>query len=213
MKKTLCLLFALVWAMAAFSQTGAEIIDRMNERINSRSGDGISLVVDVKIPVLGAVATKTAVLGEKRRLDVKMKEHNVITFSEKDTIWIYTEETNSIIISNDSVMAQAKSSNQGGMDVDMFGDLTEGYDITIKSQNLVKWELACKRKRSNKDDDAPKNITLEVRKETYEPISMSTKMMGINCTMHDFKFGISEKEVTFNEADFPGVTIVDNRQP
>jgi len=206
-------LFALVWAMAAFSQTGAEIIDRMNERINSRSGDGISLVVDVKIPVLGAVATKTAVLGEKRRLDVKMKEHNVITFSEKDTIWIYTEETNSIIISNDSVMAQAKSSNQGGMDVDMFGDLTEGYDITIKSQNLVKWELACKRKRSNKDDDAPKNITLEVRKETYEPISMSTKMMGINCTMHDFKFGISEKEVTFNEADFPGVTIVDNRQP
>ena len=206
-------MFALVWAMAAFSQTGAEIIDRMNERINSRAGDGISLIVDVKVPVLGAVATKTAVLGEKRRLDVKMKEHNVITFSEKGTIWIYTEETNSIIISNDSVMAQAKSSNQGGMDVDMFGDLTEGYDITIKSQNLVKWELACKRKRSNKDDDAPKNITLEVRKETYEPISMSTKMMGINCTMHDFKFGITEKEVTFNEADFPGVTIVDNRQP
>lgn len=206
-------MFALVWAMAAFAQTGTEIIDRMNERINSRSGDGISLVVDVKIPVLGAVATKTAVLGEKRRLDVKMKEHNVITFSEKDTIWIYTEETNSIIISNDSVMAQSKSSNQGGMSVDMFGDLTEGYDITIKSENLVKWELACKRKRSNKDDDAPKNITLEVRKETYEPISMSAKMMGINCTMHDFKFGISEKEVTFNEADFPGVTIVDNRQP
>ena len=212
MKKTLCLLFALVWAMAAFSQTGAEIIDRMNERINSRAGDGISLIVDVKVPVLGAIATKTAVLGEKRRLDVKMKEHNVITFSEKDTIWIYTEETNSIIISNDSVMAQSKSSNQGGMNVDMFGDLTEGYDITIKSQNLVKWELACKRKKSNKDDDSPKNMTLEVRKETYEPISMSTKMMGINCTMHDFKFGISEKEVTFNEADFPGVTIVDQRK-
>ena len=110
-------------------------------------------------------------------------------------------------------MAQSKSSNQGGMNVDIFGDLTEGYDITIKSQNLVKWELACKRKKSNKDDDSPKNMTLEVRKETYEPISMSTKMMGINCTMHDFKFGISEKEVTFNEADFPGVTIVDNRQP
>lgn len=205
-------MFALVWAMAAFSQTGAEIIDRMNERINSRAGDGISLIVDVKVPVLGAIATKTAVLGEKRRLDVKMKEHNVITFSEKDTIWIYTEETNSIIISNDSVMAQSKSSNQGGMNVDIFGDLTEGYDITIKSQNLVKWELACKRKRSNKDDDSPKNMTLEVRKETYEPISMSTKMMGINCTMHDFKFGISEKEVTFNEADFPGVTIVDQRK-
>ena len=206
-------MFALVWAMAAFSQTGAEIIDRMNERINSRAGDGISIIVDVKVPVLGPIVTKTAVLGEKRRLDVKMKEHNVITFSEKDTIWIYTEETNSIIISNDSVMAQSKSSNQGGMNVDIFGDLTEGYDITIKSQNLVKWELASKRKKSNKDDDSPKNMTLEVRKETYEPISMSTKMMGINCTMHDFKFGISEKEVTFNEADFPGVTIVDNRQP
>ena len=206
-------MFALVWAMAAFSQTGAEIIDRMNERINSRAGDGISIIVDVKVPVLGAIATKTAVLGEKRLIDLKMKEHHVITFSEKDTSWIYTAETNSVIITNDTLMAKASSSNQGGMNVDIFGDLTEGYDITVKSQNLVKWELACKRKRSNKDDDAPKNITLEVRKDTYEPISMSTKMMGINCTMHDFKFGISEKEVTFNEADFPGVTIVDNRQP
>ena len=99
-----------------------------------------------------------------------------------------------------------------GMDVSMFDDITEGYDISVKSQNAVKWELVCKKKRSNKDDDAPKTINLEVRKGTFEPISMSTKMMGINCTMHHFIFGVTENKVTFNPDDFPGVNIVDQRQ-
>ena len=98
------------------------------------------------------------------------------------------------------------------MDVDMFGDIAGGYDVTIKSENLVTWELLCKKKKSNDDDDSPKKITLEVRKDSYDPISMSTKMMGITMTMSNFKFSVTEKDVTFNEADFPGVNITDQRK-
>ncbi|MBO4724097.1 MAG: hypothetical protein J5596_02105 [Bacteroidaceae bacterium] len=213
MKKILCFAVALVCVTVTFAQTGAEIVNRMNERISAHESDGVSLYVDVKVPVVGTIVTKTAMRGDKRRIEMHMKDHDVITFNDKDTTWLYSVEANSVIITVDSIMAKVNSANQGqtGLEMGMFGDIPQGYDISIKSENLVKWELACKKKKGNKDSDYPKHITIEVRKETYQPISLSTKMMGITCVMRDFTFGIPDKYVTFNEADFPGVTVVDNR--
>ena len=98
------------------------------------------------------------------------------------------------------------------MDIGLFDDVADGYDISIKSENLVKWELACKKKRSNPDKDAPKNITIEVRKETYHPLSFSSKMMGLTFTMRDFTFGVTEDQVTFNPDNYPGIKITDKRE-
>ena len=210
MKRLLCFAIAFLSATMSFAQTGAEIVNRMNERINARRSEGISVIVEVKIPIVGTVSTKTSALGDRKRVDVRMKERDVITFSLQDTTWIYTVQDNSVLITTDTIMSKVNSSNQEG-NIDMFGDIVEVYDITIKSQNLVKWELVCKRKKGNKDDDYPKNITLEVRKDTYEFISMTTKMMGISMVMRDLKFGLTQKDVTFNQANYPGVKVTDQR--
>ena len=211
MKRILCFAIAFVCVTLTFAQTGLEIVNNMNRMMSDRKSEGLCVTIDVKIPIVGTVVTRTYSNGSKTRLEIESSKINLITFMEDSTQWSYNAENNVVIITN--LKIGGSPSETQGMDVSMFDDITEGYDISVKSQNAVKWELVCKKKRSNKDDDAPKTINLEVRKGTFEPISMSTKMMGINCTMHDFKFGISEKEVTFNEADFPGVTIVDNRQP
>ena len=210
MKRILCFAIAFLSATMTFAQTGAEIVNRMNERINARRSEGISVIAEVKIPIVGTVLTKTSALGDRRRVDVRMKERDVITFSQQDTTWIYTVQDNSVLITTDTIMSKVNSSNPEG-NIDMFGDIVEVYNITIKSQNLVKWELVCKRKKGNKDDDYPKNITLEVRKDTYELISMTTKMMGISMVMRDLKFGLTQKDVTFNQANSPGVTVTDQR--
>ena len=212
MKRILCFAIAFLWATLTFAQTGLEIVNRMNERINARKATGISLNVDVKVPIVGVITTKTTVLGDRRCIRMNVKGQDIINYNDGETNWLYMAEANSVIISNDT-LTQAIQANrgQGSMDMDIFGDITEGYDISIKSENLVKWELLCKRKKSKDDDDSPKKITIEVRKESYDPISLTTKIMGITCTMNDFKFGVTEKDVTFNESDFPGVKIVDNR--
>ena len=210
MKKTLCLYFALVWAVSAFAQTGQEIVERMNQRFSERKADGICLSVDVKIPILGTVTTKTYAYGNKRRMDVETSDINTITFIDDTLQWTYIPGTSEVALTNIKV-GNTNTSNEPGMDEGMFDDIPGNYDITIKSQNSVKWELQCKRKKAIKDDDLPKAVTLEVRKDTYEPISMSTKVMGINCTMHHFIFGIPESKVTFNLDDYPGVTINDQR--
>ena len=213
MKRLLCFAIAFLSATMSFAQTGLEIVNRMNERIISRRDQGLCVNADVKVPVVGLITSRTWVLGDKRRVDVNMKGHDIITFNDGKTNWLYTEESNSVIITNDTIVAKVAQAqkSKGSMDMDMFGDISGGYDVTIKSENLVKWELLCKKKKSNNDDDSPKKITLEVRKDSYDPISMSTKMMGITMTMSNFKFGITEKDVTFNESDFPGATIVDQR--
>ena len=45
----------------------------------------------------------------------------------------------------------------------------------------------------------------------YYPVSLSAKISGITMTMRDISFGVTEKQVTFNAADFPGIAIVDKR--
>lgn len=211
MKKTLCLFCALVWAMTAFAQTGLEIVNSMNQMMTDRKAEGIGVSADVKIPIVGAVVTRTYSLGKKTRIEVVSSKINTITFMEDTTQWTYLPDNNEAVITNISV-GKANASDSQGMSVGMFDDIPEVYDISIKSQDAVKWELLCKRKKSNKDDDYPKNITLEVRKGSYEPISMNAKMMGINFTMHHFIFGVSESKVTFNPDDYPGVKVTDQRK-
>ena len=211
MKRILCFAFALVCTTAICAQTGLEIMNRMNQRLLDRKSEGIGVSVDVKIPILGTVTTKTYSLGKKRRLEVESSKINTITFIDDTLQWTYIPGSTEVALTNIST-GRDNGSNGPGMDTGMFDDIPEGYDITIKSENSVKWELLCKKKKSNKDDDYPKNITIEVRKGTYEPISMNTKMMGINCSMHHFIYGVSENMVTFNPNNYPGVKISDQRK-
>lgn len=211
MKRILCFAIALLSAAISFAQTGVEIVNRMNQRLSDRKANGIAVSVDVKIPIVGTITTKTYSLGKKTRLDVESSKINTITFIDDTLQWTYVPGSSEVLLTNLPI-GNANASANPGMDVGMFNDIPDGYDISIKSQNSVKWELVCKRKKSNKDDDSPKTISLEVRKETYEPISMSTKIMGINCTMHHFIFGVSEDYVTFNPDNYPGINISDQRK-
>ena len=210
MRKILCTLIAFVWVTSSLAQTGLEILNRMNERINSHDADGVSMFIDIKIPVLGTVTTKTLHLGDKTRMEIDVSGEKIITFLEDTIQWVYIPSKNEA-----SKLGSTQKSNNpaadSGMNIGLFNDVAEGYDISIKSENLVKWELACKKKRSHPDKDAPKNITIEVRKETYNPLSFSSKIMGLTFTMRDFTFGVSEDQVVFNPDNFPGVRIVEQQ--
>ena len=210
MRKILCAFLALVWASATFAQTGPEIVNRMNEMLASHESDGNIFYIDIKMPIVGSISTKAMSLGDKARMEFEVSEIKVITYMDQTTQWMYNPGNNEVIITG----ATAKSNNpavDSAMDMGMFDDIADGYDISIKSENLVKWELACKKKKKNPDKDAPKNITIEVRKETYQPLSFSTKIMGVTLTMRDFSFGVTEDQVTFNPVDYPGLKITDKR--
>lgn len=208
MKRLLCFAIAFLSATVTFAQTGLEIVTRMNQRMSDRQSEGMCMSADVKIPVMGTVTTKTYAYGNKRRMDVESSKINTITFIDDTLQWTYVKGSTEVVLTNLNI---GKRSDNPGTDTGMFDDIPDAYDITIKSQNAVKWELQCKRKKNIDDDDYPKHLTLEVRKETFEPISMNFKVMGISMSMHHIIFGIPESKVTFNPDDFPGVTVIDQR--
>ena len=211
MKRILCFAIAFFGATVTFAQTGLEIVNRMNQRLSDRNPEGVCVSADVKIPVMGTVTTRTYSRGNKRRMEVESEKINTITFIDDTLQWTYVKGSTEVVLTNLHI-GKSNGADSPGMNTGMFDDIPDVYDITIKSQNSVKWELQCRRKKGNKDDDYPKHLTLEVRKDTYEPISLNTKIMGISMTMHHFIFGIPESKVTFNPDDFPGVTVVDQRK-
>ena len=205
MKKLLSILFFVAMAAVAVAQTPQEIISRMETEMEKHEKEGIVMTVDAKISILGTVTTKTYSLGDKMRSEGKMMGIEIITWTDGNTEWSYNSKTNEVEISR-----QEESSETEG-DAEMFNDITDGYDVTIDKETDKAWYLLCKKSKSNKDKDDPKKIELAIAKKTYMPISLKTKMSGVTITMRDISFGVTEKQVTFDAKNYPGVKIVDKR--
>ena len=207
MKKMLVFCLSLAFlSFSAWSQTPEEILERMGEVFDAHEPEGLVMTMDTKIPILGTMSVKTYSLGEKTRMETTMMGITAIMWSDGQTKWDYDSKKNEVTISYDSDTAGKEDS-----DAEMFDEISDGYDLSIKKETADVWYIQCKKSRSNKDKDAPKNVEVVVAKETFYPVSLKTSMSGVSVTIRDISFGVSEKTVTFDLADYPGVTVVDKR--
>ena len=204
MKKLFGIMVFIVFATVAVAQTPQEIISRMEAEMEKHEKDGVSMIVDVKIPILGTMTTHTYTLGDKMCFKVSMLGTEVISWVDGDTEWTYNSKDNEIEI------RKSEGTGEEG-DMSMFIGITEGYDVSIDKETTQAWYLLCKKSKSNPDKDAPKKIDLVVAKRTYFPISLKTKVSNMTMTMRDISYGVTEKQVTFNPKDYPNATIMDKR--
>ena len=208
MKRILALLTACVLAVAAYAQTAEEIMAKMEEVMNQIGEDsGLRMTMDIKIPILGTMSTKAWSLGDKMRLEAEMVGKKIITWQDGKTEWTYNVSENTITIENQD---QSKKSDEKE-NMEMFQNATEGYDVSIGKENATSWTIKCKKSRTNTNKDDPKNMEIVVAKGTYYPVSLSAKVDLVTVTMRDLGFNVTEKDVTFNKADYPGATIIDKR--
>ena len=205
LKRLFSIICFLGMAGVLVAQTPKEILSRMDAEMDKHDKEGLIMTVDAKVPILGTMTTKTYTLGDKARVEANMMGVDVITWTDGKTSWTYNSKKNEVEISK-----QEGSSESEG-DAEMFNGITQGYDVTIDKETAKTWELICKKSKSNKDKDTPKKMELVVAKGTFMPISLKTKISGIGITMRNISFGVTEKQVTFNANDYPGVTIVDKR--
>ena len=208
MKKIIVFAIALFAAVAAMAQTPEEIVSRMETAMSNHKDDGISMVIDIKIPILGSMVSTSYTLGDKTRVEADMAGVAIITWADGKTLWTYNAKDNEIEIKD---WSPTEKSNSDG-DVSMFENITDGYKLTIRDEKNDAWYLVCSKLKSNPDKDAPKTIDLVVAKDTYYPVSLSTKTSGITLTMRDVSFGVDPALVTFNQADYPTAKITDKRK-
>lgn len=207
MKKTILTILAALTAAMAFGQTPEEVITRMGEEMDKHEKEGLSMVVDVKVPIVGTLSTKMYALGDKARMEAAVAGIDIITWVDKENQWEYNTKTQEVIIRKLDPKTTAGSTDN----MEMFDDIADGYDVSIASETPQAWTIRCKKQKTNKDKDAPKTIDLVVAKGTYLPISLSTSMMGVSIKMHSLALGVTDSQVTFNAAEFPDATIDDRR--
>lgn len=209
MKRLLAIISFIALATTAMAQTAEEIVSRMNAEISKHNeSEGFAITMDMKIILVGTISSRSYVLGDKMRLEANKDGKDFVTWSDGKTEWSYDSETNEIEITN----AKPKEKSDKDSNTKMFKDVTEGYDVRIDKETATEWHIRCKRSKSNPDKDAPKRMDLVVAKGTYWPVSLTTSVTAASVTMRDISFGVTESQVTFNEKDYPGVTIVDKRQ-
>ncbi len=208
MKRISTLILFLSLAVTAFAQTAEEIVARMDEVMEKyESSEGIAMTMDMKIPLLGTFSSSVKSYGDKLRMEMDVKGEHMITYVDGDTEWDYNVKEKVIKIKK----RDASKKSQEEENMKMFQSATEGYDVSISKETDKAWYLRCKKSRTNTNKDDPKNMDLVVAKDSYLPISLSTKMYGITITMRDLGFDVTDQDVTFREADYPGVQIVDER--
>lgn len=205
MKRTVTFLAALVFSFCAFAQTPEEIVSRMETVMGGHNeADGLTMVMDMKIPILGTMSSKTYVLGEKMKMIATVRNEQVVTWYDGEVSRTYVPKTNEITVST----KKSKKVEDAGSEMEMFSGVTAGYDVSIKKETDQAWYLLCKKSKTNKEKDDPKTMELVVAKGTYMPLSISAKMSGVTMTIRDVGYEVTEADVTFNPADYPDAKIV-----
>lgn len=209
MKRFFALLTACILAVAAYAQTAEEIVAKMEAVLEqARESDGFRMTMDIKIPILGTMSSNAWSLGEKMRLEASMMGKKLVTWQDGQTEWTYDANENTITIENQD---QSKKSEEKE-NMELFQGATEGYDVSISKETATTWTIKCKKSRSNTNKDDPKNMEIVVAKDTYYPVSLSTKVDMVTVTIRNLQFNVSEKDVTFNQADYPSATLIDKRK-
>ena len=194
----------LAFVAAAWAQTPEEILQKMDKAMEPAETQGLSMAMDMKIPIIGTTTTMLYMLGDKARSETKVLKHLIITFS--DGVAEYEYDT----VKNELVIKDAAPSDEGS-EAELLSDITDGYDLILKKETADAWHLQCKKSKTNNNKDDPSKMDLVVSKATNLPVSLSTKVSGVRVTLRDVKIGIDPKLVTFDMADYPDATIVDKR--
>ena len=204
----ICFVVAMIAPANLLAQTPEEVVERMRAELNKSDSLGMSFDFVMSIPILGEFRSTNYVLGDKLKMIMNEAGKRTINWSDGITEWAYDSETNEVRITN----AKPKEDNEKSGNLGLAKGATEGYDLSFEKKTDDKvWYILCKKNRSNKDKDDPKKMNIAVSKADYSCVYLKTKTHSIGISMENFKVGVTEKQVTFNPADFPGAKIIDER--
>ncbi len=202
------LLLALSALAAAWAQTPEEILTRMDQETSRFDAEGFVMVMEIKIPILGTMATTTYTRGDKYKMYMESGGSSVTSWSNGVTDWTYDSSKNELTIEN----AKVGQPTEADSNAKMLDSITDGYDVRLKKETDDTWVFRCTKSKDNKKKDDPKNIDLVISKTSYLPVSVKTGQSGVTVTLRDFAIGVTENDVTFDPEKYANAKVIDKRQ-
>ena len=198
----------VIGAVSLGAQTASEIVGRMSEEMSKSDAQGSAMTFAVKIPMVGEVSSYVMSLGDKTKMEMSGKDKDVVVWLDADTKWEYDLSAGEVVITAKEA-SSSDSSRQS--DISRFENISEGYKLLLNKEDDEAWYITCRKKSSNKNKDDFKKMKVVVAKDTYLPLELSGGNCLFKISITDFALGVSDAEVTFRAADYPGVKITDNR--
>jgi hypothetical protein len=236
MKKILCTVLSLVCAATAFSQSAREIMKQMLQYVESHEAEGICLTQtdsitkvhtgrkvfrDVQVYDDTVVYSwiETSVSTEKFYYNGK-KHRRESDYStefdnyENDREWLYFADINEVWykyrdLPNPPTMWLYLS---GIYDVN-----PKAYRFKLVSETDDTWVISAKQKIITRHYAPTERMLYIVSKDDYRPINVKVyENYSIGKIKYykvydkkDFRFGVTDDELTFHIEDYPGVTVLD----
>ena len=208
MKKVfLFLLASLRAATALLAQTPEEIIARMDRETDRFEAEGFSMVMEIKVSLLGSIATTVYSHGDKYKMTMVKDGTQFINWSDGMTSWEYDSGKNTITIEN----AKPGETSDAEDNAKMLDSVTKGYDVKLRKETAKTWEFRCTKSKDNTVKDDPKTMDLVVAKDTYLPVSLKAGKGIVSVILRDFAVGVADKDVTFDASQYPQAQIIDKR--
>ena len=120
MKKLFSVIVSLVFALSVWAQSAEAILAKMEEAINQHEKEGVAMVVETKVPVVGTVRMKSLMLGDKVRMETKILGHQIIIWDDGETEYTLDAKKKEL----DIVKSSGVSAQDSG-DMGMFSGITE----------------------------------------------------------------------------------------
>lgn len=194
---------ALMSVMTLHAQTTDEIISRMEAEYEAHQSEGVIMTMDIKVALLVDVSTRIMSLGDKYCATIA--DGSTVTWGDGKTTWTYDLHKNEVTIGNATADSDATGS------VSVLKGITAGYKVKLVKETSQAWYFKCKKLSSNKNKDDIKKMELVVDKETYYPVSMTSKGLLVSVAIRDVSFGVTEDQVTYNPALYSDAKIIDKR--
>ena len=207
MSRFIAVLAAFLASAGLWAQTPEEILEKMDKATERFDTEGLSMVMDIKIPLLGTYSTTMEMVGNKYKAVLNIKGTQVMTWSDGVTSWIYDSSKNELVIENADPDQKADDGN-----LDILDSVSDGYDVTLKKETPDAWYFVCTKTKDNPNKDDPKKIDLAVSKHDYLPVSTSVSQKGVTITLRDFKAGVTQEQIKFDQSQFGDATIKDKRE-
>lgn len=209
MKKLItAFVLAIAFVGGAFAQTAEEILAKMEETMTSLEPEGIVMVVDTKIPIIGTLSVKTYTRGDKLLMKTSTMGVSVVIYEDATTSWTINTKDKKVVIED---VANTSVEGDAG-DTALFQGVADGYNVSIRKETDKTWEILATKRKDNPKKEEPKNMEIVVAKGTFYPVSLRAKISGVTMTMRDISFGVSEERVTYNPDKYSGYTIEDKRK-
>ena len=157
MKRFFICIAALLASLAiSFAQTPEEIIGRMDAEMAKADQMGMTMTMDLTIPILGKISSTIKSYGEKASTEVNYKDKKEYIWMDETTTWTYDPEKNEIEIDN----RKPSDSKSNDDNAEMLKGITNGYDVTMTRETDSAWYFDCKKSKSNTKKDDPKKVKM-----------------------------------------------------